>query len=406
LRKEEAFILQARSNRALTGKHFWTRLLYISGLLGVVTLSSGQMSEKEKELRELFLKSRQQMELVPSPTPTAKPTPTPASTARRRHAATPEHTVAKPEHSTETSEQPSETPEQRTIAPGETPTSVHERPQSTPMHEHLQSTPEPSARMPAAPTETPNINERKPTVHTPNQTEETPQNEQVRQTPTAPAERQLTSLPPTPKKRRPWFFLFGGGSKDDIVVQKSGGTDSGDLVEPGHESGHWRYLTPAVRRAIDEAAVARNRWKYIIVHNSGTRQGNARIFDYYHRHVRKMPNGLAYHFVIGNGTSSGDGTIEIGHRWVLQLAGGHCFSNYLNYVGIGICLVGDFNRDLPTQAQYEALDELIRYLRRRVGKIDGRYSMVFGHKEVNPRPTDCPGDKFPLGWLHRTFPSR
>src|SRR6202022_4080184 len=91
-------------------------------------------------------------------------------------------------------------------------------------------------------------------------------------------------------------------------------------------------------------------------------------------------------------------------RWVKQMAGGHVHSNYLNYIGIGICLVGDFNRDLPTHAQFEALDELIRYLRQRVGKVDGRYSIVLGHKEINPRPTECPGNRFPLHWLHRTFP--
>ena len=54
----------------------------------------------------------------------------------------------------------------------------------------------------------------------------------------------------------------------------------------------------------------RARWKFIIVHNSGTRQGNARAFDYYHRKIRRMRNGLAYHFVIGNGTSSRNGQIE------------------------------------------------------------------------------------------------
>jgi hypothetical protein len=113
---------------------------------------------------------------------------------------------------------------------------------------------------------------------------------------------------PTPKnKRHGWFFFNFHSDDDEIVVQKSGGQN--DNVPVGHYNGRWRYLTPAVRRAIDDAHVARNRWKYIVVHNSGTRQGNARIFDYYHRHVRRMPNGLAYHFVIGNGTSTGDGQI-------------------------------------------------------------------------------------------------
>jgi hypothetical protein len=207
----------------------------------------------------------------------------------------------------------------------------------------------------------------------------------------------------TPKKKRGWFFF---GKRDDdgesIVVQKSG--SQSDLVPAPERGGRWEFLTPAIRQAIDEARVARNRWKYIIVHNSGTRQGNARIFDYYHRHVRKMPNGLAYHFVIGNGSSSGNGQIEIGDRWTRQLNGGHVHSDYLNYISIGICLVGDFNRDVPTKNEYLALDELIRYLRQRVGKVDNRYSIVRGHKEINPRPTDCPGARFPLTWLHRTFP--
>jgi hypothetical protein len=210
---------------------------------------------------------------------------------------------------------------------------------------------------------------------------------------------------PTVKKRRGWFFFGKRDDDDSIVVQKSGAEAEKDLVPSSGGGGvSWQYLTPAVRKAIDDARVARNRWKYIIVHNSGTRQGNARIFDYYHRYVRRMPNGLAYHFVIGNGTSSGNGQVEIGNRWVRQLNGGHVHSDYLNYISIGICLVGDFNRDLPTKAEYEALDELIRYLRRRVGKVDGRYSIVRGHKEINPRPTDCPGNRFPLNWLHRSFP--
>ena len=82
----------------------------------------------------------------------------------------------------------------------------------------------------------------------------------------------------------------------------------------------------------------------LIIHNSGTRQGSAKAFEHYHRYVRKMQNGLAYHFVIGNGTSTGDGTIEIGDRWRRQINGGHVHSDYLNNIALGICLVGDFNR--------------------------------------------------------------
>jgi hypothetical protein len=160
-----------------------------------------------------------------------------------------------------------------------------------------------------------------------------------------------------------------------------------------------------VRSEIDRAPVRSQRWRYIVVHNSGTRQGNAKAFDYYHLHVRKMPNGLAYHFVIGNGTSTGDGEIEIGNRWKRQINGGHVHSDYLNNIALGICLVGDFNRDTPTRNQLEACDELIRYLRQRVGKIESKWAIVKPHREINPPrwPTDCPGNRFPYEWIHSRY---
>jgi hypothetical protein len=321
-------------------------LLALGSIQGI-----GQQSDEEKRLRELFLKSRQQMEIVPSPTLAPKPTPSPAPSPFKQPylTGTPEATA------------------RRSPSPGAT----ISRPATGQEEESTSS-------QPAEPGK-----------------DETPSTPAIEKEPPS----------PTPKKKRHWFFFGKSDNDESIVVQKSGAEEGKDLVPaPGGGGVLWQYLTPAVRKAIDDARVARNRWKYIIVHNSGTRQGNARIFDYYHRHVRRMPNGLAYHFVIGNGTSSGNGQIEIGNRWVRQLNGGHVHSDYLNYISIGICLVGDFNRDLPTKAEYEALDELIRYLRRRVGKVDGKYSIVRGHKEINPRPTDCPGNRFPLNWLHKSFP--
>ncbi len=196
------------------------------------------------------------------------------------------------------------------------------------------------------------------------------------------------------------------------MVEKTDPRDSSILPPPPRERrGIWpfrkatqyKYLTPAILRAIDQAPVKRNRWRYIVVHNSGTRQGSAKAFDYYHTNVRKMPNGLAYHFVIGNGTSTGDGAIEIGARWTRQINGGHVHSDFLNNIALGICFVGDFDRDQPTRKQLEALDELIRYVRRRVGKIERQDAIIKAHKDINPRPTSCPGDHFPYRWLYTHF---
>jgi hypothetical protein len=214
-----------------------------------------------------------------------------------------------------------------------------------------------------------------------------------------PTPRPVTPPPvtPTPKPR----------PGAPVLIEKSGFEEQHGIqpAPPASWFEKWKYLTPAIRSEIDRAPVLARRWRYIVVHNSGTRQGNAKAFDYYHLHVRKMQNGLAYHFVIGNGTSTGDGMVEIGNRWKRQINGGHVHSDYLNNIALGICLVGDFNRDLPTKNQLESCEELIRYLRQRVGKIDRKWAIVKAHREINPPrwPTDCPGNKFPYQWIHGRF---
>jgi hypothetical protein len=203
------------------------------------------------------------------------------------------------------------------------------------------------------------------------------------------------------------------GERAQVVIEKSGLEEDQGLEPPpsppprrgfwpwSRSSANYRYLTRSVIEAIRRAPVKRRRWQFIVVHNSGTRQGNARVFDYYHRHVRRMQNGLAYHFVIGNGTSTGNGQVEVGDRWRRQINGGHVHSDYLNNISLGICLVGDFNRGQPTRAQLDACEELIRYLRDRCGKTDRGAIPVRPHREMNPPrwPTDCPGDDFAYSWF-------
>ena len=231
-----------------------------------------------------------------------------------------------------------------------------------------------------------------------------------------PPSKPLESAAPTPAPPQQLKTQRGAsGDRAQVVIEKSGLEEDQGLEPPpsppprrgfwpwSRSSANYRYLTRSVIDAIRRAPVKRRRWQFIVVHNSGTRQGNARVFDYYHRHVRRMQNGLAYHFVIGNGTSSGNGQIEVGDRWRRQINGGHVHSDYLNNISLGICLVGDFNRDQPTRAQLDACDELIRYLRERCGKTDRGTIPVRPHREMNPPrwPTDCPGDRFPYSWFRR-----
>jgi hypothetical protein len=219
---------------------------------------------------------------------------------------------------------------------------------------------------------------------------------------------------PTPQPKVP--RAVPAGDRAQVTIEKSGVEEDQGYEPPpsppprrfgfwpwSRRSTNYRYLSRSVIEAIRRAPVKRRRWQFIVVHNSGTRQGNAKAFDYYHRHVRRMQNGLAYHFVIGNGTSTGNGQVEVGDRWRRQINGGHVHSDYLNNISLGICLVGDFNRDQPTRAQLESCEELIRYLRERCGKVDRGEIPVKPHREMNPPrwPTDCPGDAFPYSWFRR-----
>ncbi|MDX2227158.1 MAG: LysM peptidoglycan-binding domain-containing protein [Verrucomicrobiae bacterium] len=168
-----------------------------------------------------------------------------------------------------------------------------------------------------------------------------------------------------------------------------------DLAEDEEEP-DYQYLTARILKRIDAPKIAKGRWKYIVIHHSATTEGNARYFDYFHRTVRGWENGLAYHFVIGNGVDSGDGEVEVGGRWDKQLQGGHIRGDDLNQVSIGICLVGNYDKTPPSRAQMIALIELIRQLDRRCGKP---YPEVLMHREINPRHTACPGTKFPIRQL-------
>jgi LysM repeat protein len=154
-----------------------------------------------------------------------------------------------------------------------------------------------------------------------------------------------------------------------------------------------RDLPDEVLAAIESAKVTPGRWRHIVIHHSGTDEGSGEGMDRYHREERGMENGLAYHFVIGNGHDMGDGEIFIGNRWKQQLDGGHLAIPELNKNSLGICLVGDFQKRRPTKREMDTLEALVRALMRRTGL---GVSAVTTHRLIHPRHTECPGKYFPL----------
>jgi N-acetyl-anhydromuramyl-L-alanine amidase AmpD len=150
-------------------------------------------------------------------------------------------------------------------------------------------------------------------------------------------------------------------------------------------------------RMLRPASGISDRWRYIVLHHSATRTGGAVRFD--KMHVQK--NGwdeLGYHFVIGNGSDTRDGQIEIGPRWTKQKHGAHCKTpdNRYNDHGIGICLVGDFeNGGAPSKAQRRQLFRLVESLSRQCRVPLGN---IRTHGDITHR-TACPGRNFSLAPL-------
>ena len=148
-----------------------------------------------------------------------------------------------------------------------------------------------------------------------------------------------------------------------------------------------------LRKQLDRIPINNNRWKYIVIHHSATKRGSMKGLDRYHREERRMVNGLAYHFVIGNGTDMRNGEIGIGNRWKKQIQGGHLASESMNQKAIGICLIGNFQTSHPTKFQMEQLEALLDYLMKRCRLP---YSKVQTHTQINVKPTACPGKNFSM----------
>jgi hypothetical protein len=161
-------------------------------------------------------------------------------------------------------------------------------------------------------------------------------------------------------------------------------------------------VAPPVQRA--QANVPRewiptgrpNNWRWIVIHHSASPVGSVAAFDRAHRQ-----NGwdeCGYHFVIGNGSNTADGQVEVGPRWPKQKWGAHAKTadNRYNEFGIGICLVGNFEVTRPSARQQQQLARLVAYLMKTYNIPPER---VIGHRDT--KATECPGRNMNIALVRR-----
>jgi len=157
-----------------------------------------------------------------------------------------------------------------------------------------------------------------------------------------------------------------------------------------------------VEAAVADAGIPAPRnpaFRSIVIHHSATHGGSAAAFE---RNHRARLGGLAYHFVIGNGSGAPDGAVEVGYRWRDQIPGPHTKNQEINLESIAICLVGDLEKEAPTKKQMAALVELLQKL---CLEAHIPVDRVRTHREVDGE-TLCPGRGLPIEAIRAALADR
>ena len=132
-------------------------------------------------------------------------------------------------------------------------------------------------------------------------------------------------------------------------------------------------------------------WNAIVIHHSASLHGSTASFDRDHR--KRGWDGIGYDFLIGNGIDMPEGQVDATFRWRQQREGAHAGSSPLsqpyNDLGIGICLVGNFDVNPPTAYQEQRLARLCAVLIRHVPGLS--LARIIGHRDVPGKETKCPG---------------
>lgn len=139
------------------------------------------------------------------------------------------------------------------------------------------------------------------------------------------------------------------------------------------------------------------RWNYIVIHHSAGNYGNIAFLQKVHRERQRSDplDAIPYHYIIGNGNGLGLGIVKSDWRKKYNLWGMHLSRNNIlrNVNGLGICLIGNYEKKDVPEKQYLALVKLTKEL---MHKYNIPASHVLGHGYTEGEQTKCPGKNFPM----------
>jgi len=139
------------------------------------------------------------------------------------------------------------------------------------------------------------------------------------------------------------------------------------------------------------------RWEYIVIHHSAGDFGTLEFLQQVHRQRQANDpiDAIPYHYVIGNGNGLEMGQVVSDWRKENNLWGAHVSSRNTdrNFRGLGICLIGNFERHAVAEKQYRALLELTSKL---IKQYNISINNISGHGLTAGESTLCPGQFFPM----------
>lgn len=217
----------------------------------------------------------------------------------------------------------------------------------------------------------------------------------------APDQTAIQTISPEKKMKKEKKKTIQKQTKKNVQTEPAS-TEKGDVHQTGQSSGDEglavydpaKDAAPAEGLTIEEMnfhfrepLLVRPKTDMIVIHHVGIPDGDTSAAAIHRAHLANGWAGIGYHYVIRK-----NGVIERGRP--LAVVGAHAYGE--NYHTVGINVTGNFEKEVPTDAQMKSLTELVTALCR-IYHIDPGPATIVGHRDVNS--TDCPGKN-----LYRLLP--
>lgn len=138
------------------------------------------------------------------------------------------------------------------------------------------------------------------------------------------------------------------------------------------------------------------RWNYIVIHHSAGNFGTIPFLQQVHRDRQAGDpiDAIPYHYVIGNGNGLAMGEVASDWRQENDIWGTHLSANNKkrNFLGLGICMIGNFEQRTVPEQQLQSLITLTRSL---MNRYDIPVRNVDFHGAISGESSKCPGKHFP-----------